>query len=254
MKPLVVTWLLPGLFDPAELRGGAAIIIDQLRASTTICAALTAGARAIRPCLQPDEAIRLRDEMVAGGCLCGGERGGLKIDGFDLGNSPGEYTRERIGGLTVAFTTTNGTRALLRAGEARAVAIGCLGNAGAVAAWAAGAACRTVHLVCAGTRERVTYEDVIAAGAIAERLEKAGCAVNAPDAREDDDSTRIARDLWRSVSATPGGVLGALRGSRGGRNLERIGLGDDVVECAEIDRYATVPVLDRADGMLKKGR
>ena len=124
--------LLPGLFEPRELRGGVAVVIDVLRATSTIVHALAAGAQAIVPCCEVEEARRIAATFPPGKALLGGERRGVMIPGFDLGNSPGDYTAEVVGGRKVVFTTTNGTGALLCAREARRVLTGALSNLGAV--------------------------------------------------------------------------------------------------------------------------
>src|SRR5438094_3818028 len=113
--------LLPDLIPQSRLAGGLAVVVDVLRATTTIVHALVAGCSAVRPCAEVEEARELAGQMRAGRVLLGGERGGLPLPGFDLGNSPGEYTGKVCKGKTLVLTTTNGTRALLRAAEAERV-------------------------------------------------------------------------------------------------------------------------------------
>src|SRR5262249_37810461 len=124
--------LLPQLAPAGRLRGGLAVVIDVLRASTTIIHALAAGCTAVRPCTEVDEARALAGEMRAGRVLLGGERGGEPLAGFDLGNSPRTYTRKLCQGTTLVLTTTNGTRALLRAAEAERVLVAGFVNYSAV--------------------------------------------------------------------------------------------------------------------------
>src|SRR5438132_9688378 len=119
---------LPTLMDPDELRDGTAVVIDVLRASTTICHALAAGAREVIPCLEVEEARRVAADNSGSRPMLGGEREGVRIEGFDLGNSPGEYRPDTVGGRTVVFTTTNGTRAMLGCRSARRVLIGSFVN------------------------------------------------------------------------------------------------------------------------------
>ena len=109
MRREIFTHFLPNLFDSAELRGGMAVVIDVLRASTTICHALAAGATAVLPCGEVEEALRLKQELAVENPVLGGEREGKLIDGFDLDNSPFRYTPENVAGRAVVFTTTNGT-------------------------------------------------------------------------------------------------------------------------------------------------
>src|SRR5215471_6039661 len=111
----VLVHLLPCQAPPGRLAGGLAVVIDVLRATTTIVYALAAGARCVRPCAEVAEAQALAAEMRVGRVLLGGERGGEPLPGFDLGNSPREFTPRVCRGCTLVLTTTNGTRALLKA-------------------------------------------------------------------------------------------------------------------------------------------
>src|SRR5215468_1142852 len=104
--------LLPQLAPPGELAGGVAVVIDVLRTTTTVIHALAAGCTAVRPCAEVEEARELADGMRAGRVLLAGERGGKPLPGFDLGNSPKEFTPKCCKGSTLVLTTTNGTRAL----------------------------------------------------------------------------------------------------------------------------------------------
>ncbi len=236
------TFMLPELIQPSELRG-VAVVIDQLRASTTMCAALCAGANGIRTFETIDGAREhARHNQSEGPWVFGGERGGVGIPGFDLDNSPRAYSADRVAGRNILFTTTNGTRAIRACAESRPrvdVLVGCLGNVSELAGVIGPPKDEPVALVCAGTHGRVSQEDVLAAGAIADRLMSVGWA-----AGEDDDSTRIAIKAWRQASAGPGGVEGALLESLGGRNLRALGLSADVAYCARLDAVPAVPRLD----------
>jgi 2-phosphosulfolactate phosphatase len=242
-RPILVH-LLPGLFEPPDLRGGVAVVIDVLRATSTIIHALAAGAERVVPCGEIDEAQRVASDAPRGTVLLGGERGGLKIPNFDLGNSPAEYTRESVAHKTVIFTTTNGTRALLRAKEARRVLIGALSNVGAVVELLAEET-GPVHLVCAGTEGQITLEDVLCAGVIAHWLDLAAAAADASD-----DVTQLALNLFASCGhdydrAHQDRVLALLRQSRGGRNLIDCDMEPDIAVCAEQDKFDIVPELSR---------
>ncbi len=147
----VFVHLLPFLFQPDELRGGTAVVIDVLRASTTITHALAAGANAVIPCEEIEEARQIAANLPATEVVLGGERDSKKIEGFDLDNSPLKYTPETVGGKTVVFTTTNGTRALSLSQQTEHILLGSFVNLNAVIASLA-ADNRALHLVCAGTR------------------------------------------------------------------------------------------------------
>src|SRR5216684_7726057 len=110
--------LLPSLALPGRLTGGLAVVIDVLRATTTIIHALAASCTAVRPCVEIEEAKALAATLPKRGVLLGGERGGKRIPDFKLGNSPREYTAKNCKGKTLILTTSHGTRAILRAIEA----------------------------------------------------------------------------------------------------------------------------------------
>src|SRR5262249_5465246 len=110
--------LLPSLVPDGRLVGGIAVVIDVLRSTTSLVHALAAGCKAVRICAEVDEVQAVAGEMRAGRVILAGERQGRPLPGFDLGNSPGEFTAKVCKGCTVVLTTTNGTRALLRAAEA----------------------------------------------------------------------------------------------------------------------------------------
>lgn len=239
--------------EPDQLRGAAVVIIDVLRASTTIATALASGAERIECVLTVDDAraraARLRQRPQDSGStapevILGGERGGLRPDGFDAGNSPSEYAADRVRGRVVVFSTTNGTAALVRAAQARRVVVGSLVNCSRIVEAMAHEE-GMVHLLAAGTRDEVSLEDVVAAGAIADGLiERAGRQPSS------DDGVRVAIAAWREAKARPRGVIEALEESRGGRNLARLGLSADITRCAAIDAVPVVPTRG-SDGSLR---
>jgi 2-phosphosulfolactate phosphatase len=226
--------LLPRHFEPEALRGGIAVVIDLLRATTTIVTALANGARCVLPCGDIETARRLAAGLPAGTVLLGGERGGVRIEDFDLDNSPVAYSPERVAGKTLVFTTTNGTAALLRSREADRVLVGSLINRRAVARTIA-ADDRPVHLVCAGTDGHVTAEDVAAAGAIVAELEAL-----LGDKMSADDTAFIAAKFWAAESTTSERLLDVLRRSRGGSNLVELGFDRDIEFAARVDSFELV--------------
>jgi 2-phosphosulfolactate phosphatase len=238
---------LPQLTSREELRGATVVVIDVLRASTTIAQALSAGAREVLPFGEVEHLRQVATEYDRESIVLGGEREGLKIDLFDLGNSPAEYTADSVGGKSVLFTTTNGTRAMQQCGDAFRVLIGSLVNLTAV--------CDEVfdvlnlHLLCAGTAGQVTREDVLAAGAIAYNLSRRKGAN-----RRYDDGALVAQAAWRGVVAGAVGqgipigerVAEELRATQGGRNLLEIGQGSDLESAGAVDSLPVVPELDVA--------
>jgi len=228
---------LPSLTTPKELAGGDVVVIDVLRATTVIVHALAAGARQVVPCRQVDQARRIASTFAREQVVLGGERGGLPIEGFDLGNSPSEYTAETVGGKTLVFTTSNGTLAMMSCPLARRVVIGAFVNLSAVAENLKTSA--NVHLLCAGTLGEVTREDVLLAGALVERWTDRPHSEMALN-----DQATIARDAWRSVTSASLNLPAELRNTQGGRNVVRLGLEPAIDDAARIDRFAIVPELD----------
>lgn len=220
--------MLPSLVTPRSLSNAAAVVIDLLRASTTITHALGAGAKCVVPVVDVDEARLHRGP----GTVLGGERHGVIIPGFDLGNSPTDYTEASVGGKTVVFTTTNGTKAIHACARAQRVLIGCFANISAIEQELRNE--ETIHLVCAGTDNLPTLEDSLFAGALATRLLSHGGVLG-------NDQARLAVDAWSATTRTAEGVLLALYGSQGGRNLQSIGLERDIDECARIDTRPVTP-------------
>lgn len=205
------------------------------------------GASAVIPCGTVDEAVGARSGAESGSMLLGGERGGVRIDGFDLSNSPAEYTAERVAGRLVAFTTTNGTKALLRAASADQILVGSFVNLSAVA-HAVRYSDQPVVIVCAGTDGCVTGEDVLFAGALAESLLQDGRAEFEPT-----DSATIAISHWRSRcgNLSPETVEAALLTSQGGRNLTRLGFDADVRTAAQVDSIPAIGVVG-TDGAIRQ--
>ena len=226
-------------------------MIDVLRASTTIITALANGAARVRPVADVAEARTLA-AALGPDTLLGGERGGVRIDGFDLGNSPAEYARDRVAGRSIVITTTNGTAALAACRGAREILVGALVNRSAVAAAvrrlaAAAADGGAVHLVCAGTDGEVTAEDVLAAGAILDAAQRDDPAADT------DGPARAALDAFRRAvqTADPRAALVAeFRRAPGGANLVALGMEADLPACAALDAIAVVPRLHATGGWL----
>jgi len=247
MAHVLNAYALPEFVRPDELAGGTVVVIDVLRASTTIVHALEAGATEVVPCQEVEEARAVAARLPRGGVVLGGERRGLPIEGFDLGNSPEEYLPGRVEGKTVVFTTTNGTRAIFRARQAQRVLIGAFVNASAVLEQLLRQ--EQIHLLCAGTRGQLSRDDVLLAGMLVDRILRQGD----PDYQQNAQAV-TARETWRQAFAPPADLPAEplapqqlaeqLRHSTGGRNLIAIGLDDDILAAAQIDRFRSVPEMD----------
>ena len=200
------------------------------------------------PCLEVEEAINTRDTLRTQQpnwpVLLGGERGGVLIEGFDLGNSPEDYTQERVGGKTLIFSTTNGTRAMFSLLEADAIYLACFNNADTVAK------CLLrfpkITILCAGSDRQYTEEDMLLAGMLTERLTRlSGGSYNlntyAVAAKERwDTSFPVAKRIGREP-IHPENLAQILRQSRGGKNLMQLGLGKDILAASQVNLFEVVP-------------
>lgn len=224
MKADVV--LLPSHLAPNRLAGQSCVVFDVLRATTTMTAALAGGVREIHLFASLDAARAAAEDFRGHRLLCGEERC-LTPPGFDLGNSPGQFTSAHQGS-TLFMCTTNGTRALLAARQAAALYTGALVNASAVAKRLRGDG-RDVVLLCAGTNGEVATEDVLGAGAVLQAL----------GAELASDTARIALALFQ---ATRERLVDALRECQGGRNVLAANLPADIAVAARLDSFHTVGV------------
>jgi 2-phosphosulfolactate phosphatase len=218
-------WRTP---DTKRLRASTCAVIDVIRATSTIVTALAHGASGVQPVADVADAFALKKRHPQ--ALLAGERGGQALPGFDLGNSPEDFTAERTRGRPLILTTTNGTQALAACRGARAVVAASLLNLEAVAA-----RLREIGppwiIVCAGCEGAFGVDDAIVAGALAEALGREHALVS----------------LYRSVRAD---LTETLLGSAAGRELLKVGLEKDVPFCAERNLFSIVPTLG-ADGVLR---
>jgi 2-phosphosulfolactate phosphatase len=229
---------LPALLKPEHLRDRAVVVFDVLRATTTAIAALTAGVSEIRIFEDAESAMRAACSFNGPRILCG-ERDCLPPPGFDLGNSPASFDAKLHKDKTVFMATTNGTRAIVAAQEAKELLTGALVNASAVARHLLPRKVDGITLLCAGTAGEIATEDVIGAGAVLNSLLH---QQPRPDL-ELTDSARIALSLFR-LSET--NLPRALRDTRGGRNVIAARLDSDIDDAAALDTSRIVPrVRDR---------
>ena len=227
----------PALFPDILTTGDfVVVLVDILRATTTICTAVANGVEAIIPVASHEEARQLKAE----GFLVASERDGVQLDFADFGNSAFSFTKEAIGGKTLVYCTTNGTRALTMAKSASSVAIGAFINISAVTKWLA-AQQKNVVILCSGWKNKFCLEDTLFAGALTEKLLETGlfhCEC---------DSAAASMDLW---SQAEGDVLKYIEKAAQRRRLMRLGLDDVIPYSFEWDQVKVVPVFD---GKLIKG-
>lgn len=227
--------LAPGVPAELDFSGNTCVVIDVLRATTSMVAALDAGAKAIYPVAEPEDAWALRLQLGED-LLLGGERGGLKISGFDLGNSPREYTPQKVGGMLLAMTTTNGTAAMLLAQRSGAepVYVATLRNAPAMARRLLRED-RDAVIYCSGTGGRPSLDDIIAAGAIVSALQESPVGV------ELKDTACLAMAAYRQARKD---IAGSLAATEHGSRLVKIGFELDIRFAAEIGASQTVGQFD----------
>ncbi len=175
----------PALYPVYHNPEAIVVVVDVFRATTTMAAAFKNGVRSIRPVATVGEA----QEYKAKGWLVGAERNVKRGDLADFGNSPFDYTAEKVAGKDIIFTTTNGTRAITIAKEAYRVVTGAFVNLQAVADYCLFHA-RDVVVLCSGWQDKVNVEDTLFGGALADVLINTGKYESASDA------TLIARDMW----------------------------------------------------------
>jgi 2-phosphosulfolactate phosphatase len=216
------------LLPQRDLGETTCVVFDILRATTSMITALAHGAAEIHPVRTIEEALELRKQMPD--AVLGGERNGERIEGFDVGNSPFEYTT--LAGRRIISTTTNGTVALRACDRARRVLVGALLNLGALRDEIARSHPERVLLVCAGTFEAFALEDAVAAGLLASEF---------PDA-ELTDAARATVAAAR-LFPTP---LDALLAARNGRALLARGWRDQVEWAAQLSRFGAIGAMDGA--------
>jgi 2-phosphosulfolactate phosphatase len=244
------------LFTPADfsaLKGRnlattLCVVFDVFRATSSMVTALANSAEATIPVGEIPEALAIKKRLPA--VLLAGERDGVRIRAaltggadFDLGNSPREFTKEKVAGKTIVMTTTNGTRALRSCAHAKTVLIGSFLNLRATADFVLGASPENLLVICSGTYEQAAYEDALGAGALCDLL------WDNFDSGRISDSAKMAREIY---SIAKSDLLGAASKSRNGLRLGAIPeLREDVPFCMRRDVFAFAAALDH-EGKVKK--
>ena len=226
----------PASLAKDEVAGRGVFVIDVLRATTTMCAALYHGAKSIIPAASIEEAMKLLQTLGSADVILAGERHGKPIPGFGLGNSPLEMTESRVKGKTLVMTTTNGTGALLASAGASHVYVASAVNLSVAGARARQLMAEGVDLLvlCAGREGRFSLDDAYTAGRLV--METLGGRTRLDGLN---DAAVAAVDLVRRYGGR--WDLPLVR-SASGRGLEAIGMTDDIAEAAKQDRYPVLPV------------
>jgi 2-phosphosulfolactate phosphatase len=236
-------FLTPHDVDDLALRDRTVVVIDVLRATTSIVTALSNGAKEVIPATSVESATKISASLGGDVALLAGERNGRMIPGFDLGNSPSEFSEGKVRGRSIIFTSTNGSQALVKARYAHELVTCAFINLSAVAEFLAERP-RDIVVLCSGRQGGLSLEDTVCAGMlIARTVDAAGDDVSLPDAAV------AAMSLYKSLGR---GLLKMLKNSEHGRYLEEIGFGDDLKFCAQVDTVRVLPVLEAGVLHLKR--
>lgn len=225
----------PAGLNPGEVQGRAVFVIDVLRATTTMCAALSHGAKAIIPVASTEEALRLAQTIGSADVLLAGEKNCVRIPGFQLGNSPLEMTESAVRGKTIITTTSNGTKAMLACQGAGSVYPTAAVNLTMAAEKAREALETDSHIViiCAGREGAFSLDDAYCAG----RLVSAVLGDRRPR-RGLNDAGIACLDLVRRYGE---GWERPFTYSQAGRELIKLGFRDDLRDAARLDAYPVLP-------------
>jgi len=225
----------PADLTPEDLTGRTVVVLDVLRATTTMTTALAAGATEIRVFDNIDAARSAAAEFTGLKILCG-EVKAVRPPGFDLGNSPDEFRRDLVAGKTMFMSTTNGTRAIVAAKNAAVLLVGAIVNAQSVAARVLAAA-NDLTLLCSGTEGKISLEDTLGAGAI----------LHAGQFQIDGDFAQLAVSAFQ---ASQHDLPAAFRFGAGAHNLRRANLEKDIPVCAALNSLSAVGIVRDVSGYL----
>jgi 2-phosphosulfolactate phosphatase len=227
----------PFELDELELRGKNIVVIDVLRSSTTIAVALSNGAREIIPVESIENAVKISGSLFGDVTLRGGERNGKTIQGFNLGNSPLEYTEPTVKGKSIIFCTTNGSVAMYRSRFAQNLSVGSFVNISKVIEFIKEIR-QDFLLICAGRANALSnfsLEDTVCAGMIIHTL-----AADKDLAVELTDSSFASQALYKTYGRS---LLKMMKNTDLGRYLVEIGFIEDIKIAAAVDSYPILPVL-----------
>jgi len=221
----------PRLFSEIQVKDNfIVVLVDILRATTSICAAFDNGVKNIIPVSTLEEAKAMKDQ----GYLVASEQDGRKLDFADFGNSAFNFSREAIGDRTLVYCTTNGTRALEIARKAEKIAIGAFINLSALVDWLI-TQDKNVVILCSGWKNKFCLEDTLFAGALTDRL------LNSRRFTTRCDSAAAAIDLWRLARPD---ILGYIEKAAHRHRLKKLNLDDVIPFSFKLDQTKVVPVFE----------
>jgi 2-phosphosulfolactate phosphatase len=221
--------LSPALIPLFRVEDYTVVIIDIFRATSSICYGIDNGAEAIIPVSKVEECAAYGKK--GSGFLLAAERDGQVVDGFDFGNSPFSYTREKVAGKTIVLTTTNGTHALHLSRNAKKIVIGSFLNLSALCDWLKRQN-DNILLVCAGWKNNFNLEDTLFAGAVVNQLEGNNFKL--------DDAAIAANDLYKAGKSD---INIYLKKTSHSERLKKLGIEKDIEFCLQVDLTTAIPVL-----------
>jgi len=228
MPKRIEVCLTPALLHLYDISESIVVVIDVLRATSSIVYGIDNGATAIIPVAQVEDCLNYAGK----GFLLAAERDGSVVDGYDFGNSPFSYSRDKIEGKTVVLTTTNGTKALHLAREgASQVVVGAFLNLNALCEWLKVQE-KSVLLLCAGWKDQFNIEDTLFAGAVVAELRK--------EFTHYDDSSVAAEDLYLLAKDD---LRTYLHKSSHSHRLAELNIEEDVKFCLQLNLCKAIPVL-----------
>jgi 2-phosphosulfolactate phosphatase len=222
--------LSPALIPLYKVEEYIVVIIDIFRATSSICYGIENGAEAIIPVSQVEECAAYAEKGL--GYLLAAERDGKVVEGFDFGNSPFSYTKEKVAGKTIVLTTTNGTHALHLSRGAKKIVIGSFLNLTSLCNWLKSQN-DNILLVCAGWKNNFNLEDTLFAGAVADQLSGFGF--------KPDDAAIAAYDLYQTGKQD---INAYLKKTSHSERLKKLGIEKDIEFCLQVDLTTAIPVLD----------
>lgn len=221
--------------EEEDLKGTTAVVIDVLRATSVITTAVYNGCLDVVPVLEIEDALTYKNEEV----LLGGERRGFKIEGFDLSNSPLEYNRQNVEGKRIVFTTSNGTRAIIKAKYCDTILIGSMLNAKYLADFVVKNG-SDINIICSGTDGNFSIDDFLCAGKIIYEINKL----------KETDMTDFATLAYLTYMNNRENIFEYLKYASHYKYMMSIGLEEDIKYCFKEDILDVVPYFK--DGSIKK--
>ena len=222
--------LTPALISLYDVEEYIVVIVDIFRATSSICYGIENGAEAIIPVSEVEACSAYREKGL--GYLLAAERNGEVVTGFDFGNSPFSYTKEKVAGKTVVLTTTNGTQALHLSRTAKKVVIGSFLNLTSLCNWLK-TQNENILLVCAGWKNNFNLEDTLFSGAVVEQLKHLDFKL--------DDAAIAANDLYQLGKDNLDAYLAK---TSHGERLKKLGIEADIAFCLHVDITTAIPVLE----------